>query len=120
MITPSTLGFLLAVCLIAQAFFVCAEVALSACDRNQLHTRAEAGDARARRAELQNTIPPGRAPRVAAEVRDIATGPIGAPGPAVLDPPPRPIHVVDEVTPPATDIAELVRGGQGDDRGRSS
>ena len=27
----------------------------------------------------------------------------------VLDPPPRPIHVVDEVTPPATDIADLER-----------
>jgi len=78
------------------------------------------GVLRDERAELQNTIPPGRAPRVAAEVRDIATGPIGAPGPAVLDPPPRPIHVVDEVTPPATDIAEFQRSGQGDDRGRSS
>lgn len=35
-------------------------------------------------------------------------------GEDVLDPPPppglRPIHVVDEVTPPATDLAELVRG----------
>jgi hypothetical protein len=39
----------------------------------------------------------------------------------VLDPPPRPIHDVDEVTPPATDLAELQRSGQGrDDRGSSS
>jgi hypothetical protein len=36
-------------------------------------------------------------------------------GLGVLDPPPRPIHVVDEVTPPATDLAELTR-----DHGRSS
>ena len=27
----------------------------------------------------------------------------------VLDPPPRPVHVVDEVTPPATDLADLRR-----------
>jgi putative hemolysin len=35
----------------------------------------------------------------------------GAPAGAldVLDPPPRPVHVEDEVTPPATDLAELVR-----------
>jgi len=43
------------------------------------------------------------------------SGPVAAPdlgGAAldVLDPPRRPIHVVDEVTPPATDIAELTRG----------
>jgi CBS domain containing-hemolysin-like protein len=50
-ITPSTLGFLLAVCLIAQAFFVCAEVALSACDRNRLREQVAAGDGRARRVE---------------------------------------------------------------------
>jgi len=129
------------------------------------------GVLRDERAELQNTIPPGRGPRVPADVRDIATGPIVAPAPGatprraepagevrdgrdggaargepgapsaatddrsgpviqpdqspgaaigVLDPPPRPIHVVDEVTPPATDIADLQRSGQGDDRGRSS
>ena len=47
---------------------------------------------------------------------ELRSGPVG-----VLDPPPRPIHVVDEVTPPATDIADLQRSGQGsDDRGRSS
>ena len=39
----------------------------------------------------------------------------------VLDPPPRPVHVEDEVTPPAIDVAELVRGGRdGDDPGRTS
>ena len=39
----------------------------------------------------------------------------------VLDPPPRPVHVVDEVTPPATDIAELQRGGRdADDQGKPS
>lgn len=106
------------------------------------------GVLRDERAKMQDTIPPGRGPmRVPAEVRDISTGPLAAPGgdaggarpadaaPAepsngrdersgpvgVLDPPPRPIHVVDEVTPPATDIADLQRTGQsGDDRGRSS
>ncbi|HEY6176206.1 MAG TPA: hemolysin family protein, partial [Kofleriaceae bacterium] len=34
------------------------------------------GVLRDERAELQNTIPPGRGPRVPADVRDIATGPI--------------------------------------------
>ncbi|HEX2685467.1 MAG TPA: hemolysin family protein [Kofleriaceae bacterium] len=48
---PSTLGFLLVLCLIAQAFFVAAEVALAACDRRQLRLRAQGGDLRARRAE---------------------------------------------------------------------
>ena len=44
----------------------------------------------------------------------------GAENPA-LDPPPRPIHDVDEVTPPATDLADLQRPGQGrDDRESSS
>ena len=51
MIAPSTLGFVLAVCVIALAFFVVEEVALSACDRNRLRGLAEAGDLRARRAE---------------------------------------------------------------------
>ncbi|HET7503283.1 MAG TPA: CNNM domain-containing protein [Kofleriaceae bacterium] len=36
----------------------------------------------------------------------------------VLDPPPRPVHVVDEVTPPATDIADLQRGRDADHRGK--
>jgi len=49
--SPSTLGFVLAACLLAQAFFVAAEVALSACDRTRLRDQAEAGNTRARRAE---------------------------------------------------------------------
>ncbi|HEU4726681.1 MAG TPA: hemolysin family protein [Kofleriaceae bacterium] len=57
MIAPSTLGFVLAVCLVAVAFFVCAEVALSSCDRNRLRGRAEAGDLRAKRAELLVAAP---------------------------------------------------------------
>jgi CBS domain containing-hemolysin-like protein len=104
------------------------------------------GALRDERAELQNTIPPGRArARTPAEVRPEGdaggprataasdglrgarviddgseradrSGPVAQPdvsAPAaldVLDPPRRPIHVVDEVTPPATDIAELTRG----------
>jgi putative hemolysin len=53
---------------------------------------------------------------------DDRSGPVTPPdstlgtGLGVLDPPPRPIHVVDEVTPPATDLHELTRG----DHGRSS
>jgi CBS domain containing-hemolysin-like protein len=50
-IAPSSLGFLLALCLVAQAFFVAAEAALSSCDRNRLRARAAAGDLRARRTE---------------------------------------------------------------------
>ena len=57
MIAPSTLGFLLALCLIVQAFFVAAEVALAACDRNQLRARGEGGDDRARRAERMLAVP---------------------------------------------------------------
>ena len=38
----------------------------------------------------------------------------------VLDPPPRPVHTVDEITPPATDLAELSRGGQGDNLDKPS
>jgi putative hemolysin len=122
------------------------------------------GVLRDERAELQNTIPPGRGPRVPEARADVATGPIASPGAAggardgrdppgggsadpaargarepaapaspadddrsgpviqpdlspgaaigVLDPPPRPIHTVDEVTPPATDLAELQRTGR--------
>jgi CBS domain containing-hemolysin-like protein len=54
---PSTLGFLLAVCVLAQAFFVGAEVALSGCDRNRLRVRAAGGDHRARRAERMLAAP---------------------------------------------------------------
>jgi CBS domain containing-hemolysin-like protein len=50
-IAPSTLGFVLALCAIALAFFVAEEVALAACDRHRLRGLADAGDLRARRAE---------------------------------------------------------------------
>jgi CBS domain containing-hemolysin-like protein len=56
-ISASTLGFLLGVCLVAQAFFVAAEAALSACDRNRLRARVAAGDQRARRAERMLAVP---------------------------------------------------------------
>ena len=57
MIAPSTLGFLLAACAIAQAFFVSAEAALSVCDRGRLRTRVAAGDLRARRIEHMLAAP---------------------------------------------------------------
>ena len=57
MIAPSTLGFLLAVCVLALAFFVAAEVALSACDRNRLRGLADGGNLRARRAERMLAAP---------------------------------------------------------------
>jgi CBS domain containing-hemolysin-like protein len=56
-IAPSTLGFLLALCVVAQAFFVSAEAALSACDRNRLRARAASGDVRARRADRMLAVP---------------------------------------------------------------
>jgi CBS domain containing-hemolysin-like protein len=73
------------------------------------------GVLRDERAELQNTIPPvNRTARTPIEVKPNGdtSGPIGPPGgPAseALDPPPRPVHVEDEVTPPATDVADLAR-----------
>lgn len=129
------------------------------------------GVLRDERAELQNSIPPGRLPArtpLGVRIDGDGTGPVAAPGAAdppgghgaasaagpadaanaaatsvaqdhddglvhrgddrsapgtapdaapgaasdVLDPPPRPVHAVDEITPPATDIAELVRGGR--------
>jgi CBS domain containing-hemolysin-like protein len=45
------LGFLLALCVIGQGFFVAAETAVSACDRGRLRARADGGDGRARRAQ---------------------------------------------------------------------
>jgi magnesium and cobalt exporter, CNNM family len=54
---PSTLGFLLVLSVLAQVFFVGAEVALSACDRNRLRARATGGDLRARRAERMLAAP---------------------------------------------------------------
>ena len=114
------------------------------------------GVLRDERAELQNTIPPGRGPaRIFPEARadDDSSGSVGAPEPAgssdavarvrpeddgadrgedpsgpgsqpdaspgVLDPPPRPVHDVDEITPPATDLGELERERERGERGRS-
>jgi putative hemolysin len=92
------------------------------------------GVLRDERAELQNSLVPGRlrvrtplevgaggvVPRRPADDGlihrgDERSGPTPVPDSsslAVLDPPPRPVYVVDEVTPPATDIAELARSGQ--------
>ncbi|HET7503284.1 MAG TPA: hemolysin family protein [Kofleriaceae bacterium] len=57
MTAPSTLGFVLVLSVLMQAFFVGAEVALSTCDRGRMRTRAAAGDARARRAERMLAVP---------------------------------------------------------------
>ena len=48
MMSTSSLVFVLAVCVVAQMFFVGAEVAFSACDRARLRARAAAGARRAR------------------------------------------------------------------------
>jgi len=56
-VTASTLGFVLAVCLVALAFFVAAEAALSACDRNLLRARVAGGDLRGRRTERMLAVP---------------------------------------------------------------
>ncbi len=104
------------------------------------------GALRDERADLQNSIPPGRlrvrtppagtprgsqgeitgpVPRSGPDTGPVPradtndSGPIARPdsqpGPGVLDPPPppglRPIHPIDEVTPPAIDVSELVRDG---------
>ena len=53
----STLVIALCACAAIQAFFVAAEVALSACDRGALHARAEGGGARAARAERMLAVP---------------------------------------------------------------
>jgi len=55
--TIDSLMFVLGACVLAQAFFVGAEVALSACDRNRLRARAAAGKTRAARAERMLAIP---------------------------------------------------------------
>lgn len=57
MTAPPTLGFLLVLCVLAQAFFVGAEAVLSACDRNQLRKRALGGELRAQRAERMLAAP---------------------------------------------------------------
>jgi len=55
--TMQMLGFVLAGCVLVQAFFVGSEVALSACDRNRLRTRAANGGSKAARAERMLAIP---------------------------------------------------------------
>ncbi|HSN25156.1 MAG TPA: hemolysin family protein, partial [Kofleriaceae bacterium] len=57
MITIGQLIAALVGCVLAQAFFVSAEVALSACDRNALHVRATAGKKNAARAERMLAVP---------------------------------------------------------------
>jgi CBS domain containing-hemolysin-like protein len=56
-IAPANLGFLLVLCVLARAFFVAAETALSACDRNRLRARVVAGDAAARRTASMLEVP---------------------------------------------------------------
>ncbi|HEU0033810.1 MAG TPA: hemolysin family protein [Kofleriaceae bacterium] len=57
MMATSTLGIVFAICVVAEAFFVSAEVALSACDRGRLRQRAAAGKSRAARAERMLAVP---------------------------------------------------------------
>ena len=57
MMGTSTLIFLLVGCVVMQAFFVSAEVALSAADRNRLRGRAAGGNAAAVRAERMLGVP---------------------------------------------------------------
>jgi putative hemolysin len=51
------LVFVLVACILAEAFFVGSEVALSACDRNRLRQRAASGNPRAARAERMLAVP---------------------------------------------------------------
>ena len=57
MMSMQTLVLLLAACVLVQAFFVGSEVALSACDRNRLRTRAANGGTKAARAERMLAVP---------------------------------------------------------------
>ena len=57
MMDTSTLVLLLVACVVMQAFFVAAEVALSAADRNRLRARAAAGKVSAQRAERMLGVP---------------------------------------------------------------
>ncbi|MGE3459036.1 MAG: hemolysin family protein [Kofleriaceae bacterium] len=57
MMATSTLVILLIVCVFMQAFFVSAEVAMSACDRNRLRARAAGGKPTAGRAERMLAVP---------------------------------------------------------------
>jgi len=56
-IALSTIVLVLIACVVAQAFFVSAEVALGACDRHALRTRAAAGRASAARVESMLAVP---------------------------------------------------------------
>jgi CBS domain containing-hemolysin-like protein len=82
------------------------------------------GAMRDERAEMQSSMPiPKIASRTPIEVRTEGTGPVIAsvvvddaglrPPDEALDPPRRAVHVVDEVTPPATDLADLRRRDEG-------
>ena len=55
--TMQTLIFVLVGCVLAQGFFVASEVALSACDRGRLRTRAAGGAPRAARVERMLAVP---------------------------------------------------------------
>ena len=57
MMTTQSLTFVLAGCVLAQGFFVASEVALSACDRNRLRTRAAGGARSAARVERMLGVP---------------------------------------------------------------
>ncbi len=57
MIGTSTLVLVLIVCVVLHAFFIAAEVALSAADRNRLRARAAGGKASAQRAERMLGVP---------------------------------------------------------------
>src|SRR5437762_12455773 len=57
MVTTGELVMILLGCVLVQGFFVSAEVALSACDRNALRTRAAGGGGSAARAERMLAVP---------------------------------------------------------------
>lgn len=57
LVTTGELIMILTGCVLVQGFFVSAEVALTACDRNALHTRAAAGAKNAARAEKMLSVP---------------------------------------------------------------
>lgn len=77
------------------------------------------GVLRDERTELQSSSPGRIRTRTPVEVKlDDAAGAMPAQPAVSLDPPPRPVHV-EEVTPPATDLADLARGQDGEDREKS-
>ncbi|HUS29944.1 MAG TPA: hemolysin family protein [Kofleriaceae bacterium] len=57
LVTIGELVAILIACVLVQGFFVSAEVALSACDRNALRARAAGGSAKAARAERMLAVP---------------------------------------------------------------